>query len=248
MSDPSFERLDPDIAELLARAAPYPDPPDRAKARVRDLVVHSILAGVGPGVGLAGGTQSLPAPPRRFWSLVSKPAAWVTAGFVAGTVTGVTVRGALEDRPPARGVPAAVSAAPVATPSAAPEGTAWEALPAPAPNPATRPPPPRPSVPAVPDGTSRAGASDLSAEQALLDAARGALVRGQGADALSPLERHAQRYPRGVLSEEREALQVNALVAAGRYAEARQVGERFLGRHPGSLLRPSVEAALRAIP
>ncbi len=248
MSDP-LEPLDPEVAELLERAAPYPDPPDHAKGRVRDLLVHSILAGVGPGVGL-GASHPVSAAPRHLLAWLSKPVAWVTAGFVAGGVTGFAARGALDTRPISKSVPAAVSSAPAAPPVAAPPSTAWEALPTPrpAPNPATRPVPPRSSVPAAPDGTRRVEATDLSAEQALLDTARAALVRGQGADALGPLERHAERFPRGVLSEERDALEVNALVASGRYAEARQRGEQFFARHPGSLLRPSVEAALGAIP
>jgi hypothetical protein len=248
MNDP-LEPLDPEITELLGRAGPYPDPPDHVKGRVRDLVVHSILGGVAPGVGL-GASHSVPAAPRHLSALLAKPVAWVTAGFVAGGVTGFSARGALDARPTPRSIPAAVSAAPAAPPAAAPPSTAWESLPMPGPasNPATRPVPPPPSVQAAPDGTRRGGASDLSAEQALLDTARAALVRGQGADALAPLERHAQRFPRGVLSEEREALEVNALVASGRYAEARQRGEQFFARHPGSLLRPSVEAALEAIP
>jgi outer membrane protein assembly factor BamD (BamD/ComL family) len=86
----------------------------------------------------------------------------------------------------------------------------------------------------------------LGAEQALLDAARTALAQGHAADALSPLEAHARRFPRGLLAEEREALSVNALVTVGRNDEARRRGTRFLQRYPSSLLRPTVEAAIGA--
>ncbi len=248
MNDPSLERLDPDLVELLERAAPYPDPPDHAKARVRELVVHGILGGVGAGVGLPAGSESVPAASGHLWTLVSKPLAWVSAGFVAGAVTGATVRGALEDRPRERGVVTAVSARQTTAPSAVPSG----AIPAPAPEVAPAPIVPRRSAERspgpAPDGSKRAGASDLSAEQALLDTARAALVRGQAPDALAPLARHARQFPHGALSEERDALEVNALVASGRYAEARELGERFLAEHPGSLLQPSVRAALAAIP
>jgi hypothetical protein len=62
------------------------------------------------------------------------------------------------------------------------------------------------------------------------------------------LTKHAQRFPRGVLAEEREALTIDAFVASGRYDEARRRVEGFRSRYPGSLFAPSVAAALAAIP
>jgi hypothetical protein len=50
------------------------------------------------------------------------------------------------------------------------------------------------------------------------------------------------------LSEEREAMAINALVSLGRAREARHRGEAFHERFPSSLVGPSVEAALRALP
>src|SRR5512140_141335 len=109
MSD-SLEPMDPEVAELLRRAAPYPEPPDHAKGRVHDLLVHSILAGVGPGMAL-GASHPVPTAPRHLSAWLSKPVAWVTAGFVAGSVTGFAARGALDTRPTPKAIPAVVSVA-----------------------------------------------------------------------------------------------------------------------------------------
>lgn len=52
------------------------------------------------------------------------------------------------------------------------------------------------------------------AEMALLDRARAALARGDAVGAIRELERHRRTYPRGVYSEEREALIARATTAA----------------------------------
>jgi hypothetical protein len=91
-------------------------------------------------------------------------------------------------------------------------------------------------------------ASTLAAERALLDRARRDLLTGDPAAALDGVEKHATRFPRGVLREERDALRVEALVGAGRYDQARSAGERFAVAFPDSMLRPAVRDALRTIP
>jgi hypothetical protein len=94
----------------------------------------------------------------------------------------------------------------------------------------------------------RAPELSLAAERRLLDAARAALVAGDPKAGLDKLASHAQQFPRGALAEEREALSVDALVAAGRYDDAKRRGEVFHARFPGSLFAASVAAALRDIP
>ena len=89
---------------------------------------------------------------------------------------------------------------------------------------------------------------NISEERALLDPARTALGRGDGASALGGVKRHEQRFPKGQLTEEREAIAVQALVALGRGDEARARGERFKRTYPNSVLAPAVNAALDAIP
>jgi outer membrane protein assembly factor BamD (BamD/ComL family) len=82
----------------------------------------------------------------------------------------------------------------------------------------------------------------------ILDEARSALLRGEAQQALDALERHRRTFPSPVLGEERDALQVQALVKAGRYAEARARGEAFGRRVPDSFYLPMVNAALASIP
>jgi hypothetical protein len=89
---------------------------------------------------------------------------------------------------------------------------------------------------------------DLTAERSLLDVARTALARGNGEDALVAATKHEKRYPRGDLSEEREAMAIQALVLLRRYDEARARGATFHRRFPGSVLAPGIDAALGAIP
>lgn len=72
----------------------------------------------------------------------------------------------------------------------------------------------------------------LRDEVALLDAARAANARGDTAQALAVLGQHAQRFPQGFLRSEAAVLRVEALVKAGRQAEARSEGERLLAREP----------------
>ena len=45
---------------------------------------------------------------------------------------------------------------------------------------------------------------------------------------------HEQRYPNGLLGQEREAVAISALWEIGRRDEARRRAERFAGEHPRS--------------
>jgi hypothetical protein len=58
-------------------------------------------------------------------------------------------------------------------------------------------------------------------------------------------QRSEQEFPRGVLGEERRALQVEALAKSGRTANAERKAREFFARYPQSPLRERVEAALR---
>jgi hypothetical protein len=88
----------------------------------------------------------------------------------------------------------------------------------------------------------------LDAEMRALDAARVALRAGETERALEILRAHAAVHATSSLSQERDALLVRALVAAGQYAEAREVGRLFETRYAHSILLPSVERALASIP
>lgn len=56
----------------------------------------------------------------------------------------------------------------------------------------------------------------LRAERLLLEAASAALMRGDAESALVALRQHAQRFPKGALAEEREALLARARAAPGK--------------------------------
>lgn len=87
-------------------------------------------------------------------------------------------------------------------------------------------------------------AQGLAAERALLDVARTALARGAPEEALEATQRHGREYAAGLLSEEREALAIRALMALGRRDEAKARAERFRARFPKSLLLPALDATL----
>lgn len=62
-----------------------------------------------------------------------------------------------------------------------------------------------------------------------------ALAAGDAARALSLVEDHEKTYPNGTLVEERDALRIDALLAAGRTRDAHERASRFRARYPGSL-------------
>jgi hypothetical protein len=100
---------------------------------------------------------------------------------------------------------------------------------------------PMPSSPTeAPDG--------IDGERVLLDDARSAIEREDGAAALAATAEHARRYPRGVFVQEREAIAVRALVLLGRTDEARARVQRFEERFPDSLLRPALESNVGLAP
>lgn len=86
-------------------------------------------------------------------------------------------------------------------------------------------------------------ADSLAAETALLRRAQAALSSGKPRSAFSILREHAQRFPEGVLAEERRALEVVALCDDGQVKRGRKQAKTFLAKHPGSALRERVAAA-----
>jgi outer membrane protein assembly factor BamD (BamD/ComL family) len=57
-------------------------------------------------------------------------------------------------------------------------------------------------------------------------------------------QRSEREFPGGVLSEERQALQVVALAKSGATEDARRKAVRFFARYPESPMRELVESAL----
>lgn len=77
-------------------------------------------------------------------------------------------------------------------------------------------------------------------ELALLARARQSVAKGAYPSAFTAINEHARRFPRGRLSEEREALRVTALWRTGRHAEARRAAASFVRRFPRSVLAPQM--------
>ncbi|WP_437932435.1 hypothetical protein WMF37_25305 [Sorangium sp. So ce291] len=105
---------------------------------------------------------------------------------------------------------------------------------------AARKPTPRTPTAAA---AGKPGPEGLDAEIALLRDAQQALQAGQFAQALSKLDEHASRFPRGVLSTEREASRAIALCRSGRAAPGKAIAAKLLAQNPGSPLATRVRAA-----
>lgn len=84
----------------------------------------------------------------------------------------------------------------------------------------------------------------LALEKSYVEQARAAMARQDPSAALDALAQHEKRFPKGQLTEERMALQVMALVRAGRSIEANNVANEFRRRFPNGLMRSVVDGAL----
>jgi len=186
-----------------------------AAAGVKKLLAVGLAAGMG-GLLIGAGTGVVGSNLLRAPAPVRPPAPAVTAE---------------SDVPSPRDVPSAPSLLPDApsAPSAAP-----------------------PRAPHVPSEATRQSASseepslrgDLTKERELLDVARAALARSRPGDAIAACELHAKTWPHGYLSEEREVVLIQALVAAGRRPEAERRAAQFRKTFRQSMLLPAVETAL----
>jgi hypothetical protein len=173
------------------------------------------------------------------------------------------------DTPPARVVDAV--AAPRAAPSPPPEASpaAAEEAPAAAPD-APSPAAPSLDAPSVASdadaarnralGAGRARAarrtpaaqaqpeSSLAVELAMLQRARRALNAENGRLALGIVEELDERFPKGVLVEERSATRILSLCQLERAAEAKQAARDFLERYPSSVYAERVRQSCAASP
>jgi len=75
---------------------------------------------------------------------------------------------------------------------------------------------------------------ELAADVALLHEALGEWRAGHAARALELSREHARRFPSSQVRSERSALQVRALCALGRDAEARKIADQLRSQAPGS--------------
>lgn len=182
----------------------------------------------GAGAGDAGNAPAAPA-------ASSSTLAWVAGALVTAAVA-VGVVLATRSGSPSSPPPAEVGAvAPVST-ALAPATTASALTP-----PVEPAAPPAAAVPSGPPPSSplRGSATtalDLSEQIALLDAARGAIGRGQAERALGVVRKYQAQYPSGAFRPEAAAIRIDALMKLGRTAEARTLAERFSSTYgPGPL-------------
>jgi hypothetical protein len=161
--------------------------------------------------------------------------------FVVGGLSGAALHAVIQ-KPPAERIVYVERQPPPAPPVAAPAVESAPALPS-APL-AVHLPPLRESA----HTSAPPPPSSLAAERALLDDARGALGSGDAARALAVADELGHRFPRAQLGEEREAIAIQALVALGRYDEARARAKQFHDASPSSLFAPVIDAAIGSIP
>jgi len=248
-SDPQQESL----REFLDAEKSRPDPPPEVQQRAMSRLAATLGLGAGLGngpVSLASAEHSPPPPatpsPAR---VLARAAGRAWATFLVGAAVGATVYGTvarLRQEPrspnPSPSLPAPPGLAPPAV------------APLPVPSPAVESAP-RPMALGASNGRSLGDPSagkgkdqGLAAERNLIEIARTALARGRIDGALATLHRHSRRFAKGQLAEERDSLYVQALVAKGDFAQARERATRFRRQHPSSLFQPAVDQALQSIP
>ena len=219
--------LPSDPLNLLRESADVA-PPAGAVARVAER-----LASLAPVAALGGAAAATELIGRPSWGTLGRRfLRWSVAPLGIGIVIGAGGQAVLTKAPPNTQPASVVSQAP-ALASAAPVSIEQP-----------QPEPLQISVAsAAPSARPR---STLADERLLLDRARRQLASDEPARALEFLEQHAQRFARGELSEEREAMRINVLVQLGRKDEAKAGGEAFAARFPNSIMGTSVRAALRS--
>lgn len=262
MSRPELEPLASDIAQLLDGEKQIAPVASEVQQRVLDRVewTTTVLPPVGAGgdggaggpIGAAGGASAASA----VGSLFSKQIAIGLATFALGGVVGAGLHATLATRALAPSAPIAASSQPTAPKLSAVESAAPQVAAAPSTAPSARSAPaasearaaPSASASAEPDAGAPGRDTDLASERALLEIARTAVGRGQAGAALDALARHAQQFPRGRLTEEREVLWIQALASSGRMGEARQRAQQFRRTFPRSMAMPAVDAVVGSNP
>ncbi|PCC71855.1 hypothetical protein SAMN02745121_03207 [Nannocystis exedens] len=107
-----------------------------------------------------------------------------------------------------------------------------------------RPARPQPrQVAAEPPRSGEAAGDPVLEELMLIQQIKDALDADRPASALAAIDAHAQKFARGSLTEEREALRVVALCNAGEVARGERAQQAFMRTYPRSAYRERVRAA-----
>jgi hypothetical protein len=238
---PELPALSTEARALAAQAAVV----QAAPAGARERVLERLEGLVGPPGGGGGSSQAAPGlssrPSRAPTATAVQRFLPLAASFLLGGVAGALAMRAASPAAPARVVREELTHAAAPPPLASVAGGAPAASAAQAAVAAPADPPRAPPV-------STVTRSPLAAERALLDAARSAMEREDGAATLAATALHERRFPNGILVQEREALAVRALLLLGRKADAAARVARFRALFPDSVLLPTLEAAMAAAP
>lgn len=186
------------------------------------------LGNTGTGGGTAGTSGTGGAPPattpRTFGSL-SK----IAAGLVVVGALGLGARALLRAPASSSPPPASTTSPSIVAPPPAASVTAPLAAPEPPPTAASTAPSVGKPAPLAKPGPS----SDPVAEEEILGRARAALA-ADPSKALALTAQHAAKFPGGMLSQEREQIAIEALLALGRRADALTRAKRFAATWPRS--------------
>lgn len=230
------------LEALLATGRPLPRQPDAVRQRVLARATEAAALAPTP---LPRSESATRAPAFRH---VAMAAGAALAVGIAGTVYALDGGGSRLE--PAASTPVVAAPAARSTDASAPRMAASPGAPVPLPPAAASS---RKEAAAAPDierpsrrpRAGGAGDETYDAELGLMRSAHNAYASHEFANALVLVSEHARRFPRGLLAEEREALRVRCLLAAGRSAEAQRAAADFLRRFPRSVLVPRIEAEVR---
>lgn len=251
MSEHDLDPLPPDIAHLLSESRELAPVPDESRARILTRARATLFGpgsppdGSGGSNGPNGGPDGAPGAATAGSGGLGAKAIVAAVSLTVGATAGVIGHATLAPEPePIRmvvEVPVPRALADVApetevAPDASPGVTGSE------PN-----APSAASTTVTPEAEPvRSPRRSIEAERDLVAQAQTALGRGRPTDALRALAAHARAYPRGTHTEEREALRVRALTAAGRSDDARRAAQRFVERYPNSIFHDLVAPTLDA--
>lgn len=257
MSDPNSEdgALPDDIRALLRGEQQPIAPPSGARDAVLDRVFSS--------VGLAPLPHTTPPPPTVATAASATSAAsplisWVGGALVAAAILGggaslyrstrAESAGSAMPTQPATHAPSARP--PTSPPSQSPPTTVHPSAPSTthatdagivALASSTPEPPARRRV-AQPQAAETP--EDLAEEHRMLSAAQRALTQRDANAALASVRAHSQRFAHGALAEERDALEIRALLLADREQDARSLAQRFRRRYPDSVFIATIDERL----
>ena len=253
--------LSPEIRELLQAEKSVPPAPAGAKAEVFARLQASIAAAP---VELAPESEApIPGSELGMARPLSKPIMYSALGVAAAAAVFVwmqpraeapvaeseAVIGASYEQtpdvvpapfdPPSVPTPEAVRPAPIQVVARTPADPVDRLQRRPAAALDVEPPPMKVETPAP-----RKVESPRDVERKLLREARRSMLAGNAAVALKSLAEHKRRFPGSRLTQERQALNIQALARSGRLGDARRAARAFEARYPESIhLRAVREAA-----